>query len=665
MINGGATPARNYRSHLLHLERLLGLLHQARRVVDQVTVLSGDGSDPAPDLAVREARPDGLWLVEGTRLDAALRPPTVLENSTLAGAQLFPATRGALTIWSLTVGQRLTRGDTLLLYVTDHGARGETGRDDGRITLWGENQSLSVAELRDLLDTLDPGVRVVALMSQCYSGAFAGLADPDGKGDAGKARPVCGYFSTTADRPAYGCYPENLGRDNVGHSFAFLRALGSSGLFDEAHARTLVRDGTPDVPVRTSDIYLAGRIKRLATARGQEQTAFIDSLLNEAAAHPEFWGRERRLVDEVAHSFGLTNPPSLSALADDKAKVVAAAARLQTGAERAKANLADKVRLNLDRFVTDHPGWAAAVNDAAARSPPRQEAQRLAADLLPMLAASAAGDSGLSSARKRAETTAALAYRMEVRLAAFLRLETLLTTLAARVQLAMHGSVAEKRAYEGLAACERLRLPIPTPAGPPPAEPFPAFDEDLLLASSILPEAGSFAVDAGPAHPAADAGTDATPDAAVPVSPPPAVVAYRGPPPPAFGHGQSYLLFFWATWCRPCKTALPELLAFERDHGTPVLAVTDERPDVLDGFFRGFGRAFPERVLLDQSRELAARYAITGYPTFVFVPGSGAAPTRIVGYNPARGLGIDGWSWMRIVPVYRPGNRRVGRALSR
>ena len=61
------------------------------------------------------------------------------------------------------------------------------------------------------------------------------------------------------DRPAYGCYPENRGKDNVGHSFHFLEALDRSRSLPAAHAETLFTDRTPDVPIRTSDVYLAAR----------------------------------------------------------------------------------------------------------------------------------------------------------------------------------------------------------------------------------------------------------------------------------------------------------------------------------------------------------------------------------------------------------------------
>ena len=56
-------------------------------------------------------------------------------------------------------------------------------------------------------------------------------------------------FSSTPDRPAYGCYPENRGKDNVGHSFHFLEALARDRDLPAAHAEVLFTDRTPDVPI--------------------------------------------------------------------------------------------------------------------------------------------------------------------------------------------------------------------------------------------------------------------------------------------------------------------------------------------------------------------------------------------------------------------------------
>src|ERR1700690_1235365 len=172
-INGGGSLQNNYQSHLLHLRGLVELLHSAGVPADRITVLAGDGSDPTPDLVVREESIGGeYWRLRGTSVEGKFSRPLVLGNSEVTGATLYPATRGSLSIWLLTVGQQLRAGDTLLLYVTDHGTKGAEP-ENSRIVLWGSGQGLSVRELRDALETLDRSVRVVALMSQCYSGAFA------------------------------------------------------------------------------------------------------------------------------------------------------------------------------------------------------------------------------------------------------------------------------------------------------------------------------------------------------------------------------------------------------------------------------------------------------------------------------------------------------------
>jgi hypothetical protein len=78
---------------------------------------------------------------------------------------------------------------------------------------------------------------------------------------------VCGFFASTADRQAYGCYPENWDKDNVGHSFAFIESLRAGDTFAEAHNRVLVIDRTPDVPLTTSDVYLERLLEGVAHKR--------------------------------------------------------------------------------------------------------------------------------------------------------------------------------------------------------------------------------------------------------------------------------------------------------------------------------------------------------------------------------------------------------------
>jgi thiol-disulfide isomerase/thioredoxin len=145
-------------------------------------------------------------------------------------------------------------------------------------------------------------------------------------------------------------------------------------------------------------------------------------------------------------------------------------------------------------------------------------------------------------------------------------------------------------------------------------------------------------------------------------SPAPAIqrlqlTAYRGELPSDLRGGTPHLLFYWATWCAPCKAALPELLAFERERGTPVIAITDEPAETLDGFFASFGKPFPERVATDETRRSFLAYGVSGTPTFVLVDGEGVVRSSSVGYSPTKSLGIEGWTWSAKPPSPAAGGR--------
>jgi hypothetical protein len=62
------------------------------------------------------------------------------------------------------------------------------------------------------------------LMSQCFSGAFASAIFTQGA-DKLPGGNVCGYFSTTADRKAHGCYPEASGKQFATYTDRWRRAL--------------------------------------------------------------------------------------------------------------------------------------------------------------------------------------------------------------------------------------------------------------------------------------------------------------------------------------------------------------------------------------------------------------------------------------------------------
>jgi thiol-disulfide isomerase/thioredoxin len=742
LINGGGSPEDNFSSHLAHLRQMLALLAGAGVPPGQITVLNADGGDPAPDMVVREPEPEGFELLAGTPLGERLVPGVALGSSVLPGVHALPATRAAVDHWFAGARTRLRPGDTLLLYVTDHGTQNARDPLDNRIVLWGARDSLSVRQLRSLLDRLVPGVRVVALMSQCFSGGFAHLALGQGQPRPGKLpvasapAPVCGYFSSTADRPAYGCYAEVAGRERVGHSFEFMEALARTGRFPMAHDEVLATDSTPDVPLKTSDLFLADLVGKGARALGVSPDRMIDNLLHEAWKTRARWEPELRLLDRIGHAYGLTSPRSLAEIEAVRPHLDELREQLQAQRKDWSA-LQQETGLTLQRrFFAGHRGWAARVTPGAIARLDAGGRARMAADLSAALRAelvsAAAGDEQLA---RRPDTIAArnaaadeAGYRMEVRLAVLLRLRTILTTVAGRVQLATLGSASHQAAYEALRRCEDLALPeVAGRAGLPPtaAAPAPAFptvdeeqrglkdvlpgwmgivfgplpprrqqqlglDEGAALVASVLP--GSPAQAAGlalgdivlgpPGHPFHEEREIRLWTMLLPVGRAQPLAVLRGarrlrltlvpgvrpvdirglgrpepagPAPPVFGstyRGSAeptargpFLLFFWATWCGPCKESLPEVLAFSRQRNIPVVAVTDEGSSDLDTFFARFRAPFPATVLSDENRVSFTAYAVSGTPTFVLVDGSLRVESYSVGYERRRGLSFPGWHW--------------------
>ena len=728
LINGGGSPEINYRSHLLHLREMLSLLREAGVPASRISVFSADGRDPAADLAVREGSARGSSLLDGTATGAALSGRMRRENSSVEGVALRPATAQALGHWFRVAAQRLDAGDTLLIYVTDHGRRAADDLANNSITLWGDNERLTVSELGKHLAKLDPGVRVVALMSQCFSGAFGELLAAKGLPPRGD---FCGYFSSTGNRPAYGCYPENFDEFRVGHSFHFIDALRREGRFAAAHARVLVDDRTPDVPLRTSDLDLERLFAREAETRGESTNRLIDEQLTEAFLTPSAWEPEIRRLDAIASAFGFFSPRSLAEIEELADRLPQAAREFERYGEAWGRSFAALNRANLAAFLAGARAWRERLSVPALkalREPARQAtARELEDELASWIEAHPARAARVARLRPHVDDAAAAAYRMEVRLAAILRMRSVLTEIAGRLWLEREARPEDRAAHRALLACEDLRLPgvVHDSREPEAAEPFPSYESDLELARTLLPgwmgirfggfdrearEARSLpegAVDVQivfPETPAERAGIEAG-DVVLgppgepfdepfeisewimtgPIGTPRPLAILRGeeervvelstttyplempalPGLPAVGHaapalslepyrgdlprelrsGGPYLLFFWATWCAPCKAAVAEVLAFERERGVRVLAITDERAAALEPFFAARADPFPSTVAIDPQRRAFVNYGVGGTPSFVLVGGDGRVEAVAVGYERGRGLALPGWSW--------------------
>lgn len=726
-INGGDRRQVNYRSHLEHLKQLVDLIEHAEVDPARVTIFASDGEDPEADLATREVAPHpDFWLLPRSGVAEHLRPPIHYVNSRLDGYTLRPATRAALHAWFEEQSPKLGPGDTLLLYVTDHGRKNKEDLTNNTISLWGE--ALHVEELREILAQLDPAVRVVMLMSQCFSGSFAyaSLADPQQLTPFGN---VCGYFSTTPDRLAYGCYPEVSEDAQVGHSHRVFDAWRELGSLPDAHRRALVTDRTPDVPHVTSDFYLERLLEREAEASERPLAEVVDGLLREAWRDRGAWEPEIRLLDGIAHAFGLFSPRSLAELDAQAEGLPELAERLDTYADRWKDALEALKRENWNRFLAAHPEWRPRFQAQALRklapAERRERTEELLEDFVPFTRGDRDTHERLLALKRKADDAGDASYRAEVRLGAVLRMRAVLTSIAGRVYVERARDPSWREGIAALARCENLALFDSPETGVDFAvrDPFPPLEEDRARIESVMPSwmgiryrpaAGEPRRELGlprgavkvltvyPDSPAAAAGIEAAdwilgadgrrfeePHAVrewimrsqlyrpasveilrdgrpleltlipgpypleLPKLPGPPKVGSAAPPlevEPFRGGGTpsgKRILFFWATWCGPCKQSLPELLAFAEAEGAEVLAITDEEPEILDAFFQDFRSPFPKRVAIDPRRTSFQRYGVSGTPTFVLVDAEGVIRHYQRGYRPASGLEVPGWEWSR------------------
>jgi peroxiredoxin len=84
--------------------------------------------------------------------------------------------------------------------------------------------------------------------------------------------------------------------------------------------------------------------------------------------------------------------------------------------------------------------------------------------------------------------------------------------------------------------------------------------------------------------------------------------------------GKVVLLNFWATWCPPCRKEMPDMQKLYTELGAKgfvVLAVSDEKRDVVEKFLADKHYTFP--VLLDEGRKVHEGFDVEGIPkSFLF-----------------------------------------------
>ena len=100
--------------------------------------------------------------------------------------------------------------------------------------------------------------------------------------------------------------------------------------------------------------------------------------------------------------------------------------------------------------------------------------------------------------------------------------------------------------------------------------------------------------------------------------------------------GQRILLNFWASWCPPCKSEIPDLNDFyieNKQEKIMVLSVNmthaEKNTKSIQAFQDMYKIKYP--VLLDQSGDIANLYGILTIPTSYLINSNGIIQKRIIG----------------------------------
>jgi peroxiredoxin len=84
--------------------------------------------------------------------------------------------------------------------------------------------------------------------------------------------------------------------------------------------------------------------------------------------------------------------------------------------------------------------------------------------------------------------------------------------------------------------------------------------------------------------------------------------------------GKIVLVNFWATWCPPCRSEMPDLQKLYtkyKDQGLVVLSISDEDMDKVSAYVKENGYTYP--ILLDAGRKVNEMFEIQGIPkSFVY-----------------------------------------------
>ncbi len=168
----------------------------------------------------------------------------------------------------------LKPGDRALIVYNGHGLHDRDDAAGNTLRLWNDTR-LSVHEMDQLLNRIDPQVPVRLVLTQCFAGGFERLVHPHVEDTlALNLANRCGFFAVSKDDEAEGCSASvNVGdyRDYTTYFFAALQGrtrtgelisvnpdLDGNGVVSlyEAHLFALSQAHSTDLPRSTSEVFL-------------------------------------------------------------------------------------------------------------------------------------------------------------------------------------------------------------------------------------------------------------------------------------------------------------------------------------------------------------------------------------------------------------------------